>query len=135
MGDPGYAELDRMTRMLGGLGKALVEDSAPALGEILLNDVRNTTRAGTDAYGNPWPKTQDGEPALEHTPEAIKLLVQGSKITLRLEGYRARHHRGYAQGGVQRAVLPTQGLIPPKTVRKMHRALEKRFADATKAGA
>lgn len=135
MADPGYAALDGMVASLYKLRKSLVDDARPAIADIMREDIEATIRAGTDAYGEPWPKAQDGQPALEQAGSNLKVIVRGVKIVASVDGYHARHHRGYSKGGVKRSILPTQGLIPPKTVTRMKRELEKRFVDATKGGA
>jgi hypothetical protein len=131
MADPGYAALDAMTRSLRELGPKLVEDAMPELGRALRSDVEATISAGTDPYGEPWPKTEDGELPLQGTKSAMRLLVQGTRITLSIDGYRARHNKGWAKGGVQRRILPRAGLLPPKTAERFRKILEKRFVEAT----
>lgn len=134
MGDPGYAVIDAMIASLHKLDKALVVDARPALAKIMREDVEATISAQTDAYGEPWKGARDGGPMLEGADGNLKVIVRGTKIVMSLNGYHARHHRGFAQGGTKRAILPTQGLIPPKTALRMRRELEKRFAAAMKGG-
>lgn len=135
MADPGYAVMDGMIASLASLGAKLVDDARPELAEILRSDIVATIHAGTDAYGDPWRETQDGDKPLQGTPENLKVGVRGTRIVATLDGYHARHHRGYAQGGVQRAILPRQGLLPPKTVARWQAALRRRFEAATAKGA
>jgi hypothetical protein len=131
MGDPGYAALDAMTRSLRELGPKLVEGVMPELGRALRSDVQETISAGTDPYGNTWPKTEDGEIPLQGAKDAMRLLVQGTRITLAIDGYRARHNKGWAKGGVKRQILPRAGLLPPKTAERFRKILEKHFVEAT----
>lgn len=133
MADPGYAVFDSLIASLHKLDKALVVEARPALAKIMREDVEASIAAQTDAYGEPWQRAQDGTQMFEGTQ--ARSLVRGSKIVLTLDGYHARHHRGYAKGGVKRAILPTQGLIPPKTVSRMKRELEKRFRTAMEGNA
>jgi hypothetical protein len=64
----------------------------------------------------------------------MRLLTAGTRITLSLDGYRARHNKGWAKGGVQRQILPRAGLLPPKTALRFRKVLEKRFNEAMNGG-
>ena len=135
MADPGYAQLDRMVATLEGLGPKLVEETRPAIAKAMRAEVERTIQAQTDAYGEPWKPGEEGEPILESAASNLKTVIRGAKITLRLDGYHARHHRGYARGGVQRRILPTKGLMPAPMVAAVKRVLTKRFNEAMKGGA
>lgn len=129
MGDASaYAQLDKMIEFLGSLGKNVIEQARPEIATTMRAEVERTIRAQTDAYGEPWKPGRDGELMLEGTQITTKL--RGAKITLRIDGYHARHHRGYAKGGVKRGILPVNGLMPPAMARAIKRTFEKRFEQA-----
>jgi hypothetical protein len=128
MADPAFAQVDKMTAFLRGLGKKVIEDARADIARAMKSETERTIAAQTDAYGEPWKPGTEGEQMLEGTQ--IETKIRGPKIMLRIVGYHARHHRGYARGGVKRGILPERGLMPPAMARAVKRVVEKRFLQA-----
>lgn len=109
------AQIERIHE-LADLGKR----SAPAAARAVEVAFHKQIAAGKDAEGKAWPKTQDGEPALQGAGKNLVVVAVGASVFARLTAWHARHNNGTAKGGVQRAIFPRQGL--PRT-----------FADAVRA--
>ena len=56
--------------------------------------VRETARAGTDPYGDPWPELKEGGKALRGAADAIESSVQGRAITLKVGAPYVYHQHG-----------------------------------------
>lgn len=78
--------------------------------------------------GTPWPKTQDGKPALVNAGANLTAQVVGGTILVTLDGPEARHHLGIARGRVRRPILPSKG-IPGPVVEAIGRVLGRKLGE------
>jgi len=106
--------------------------AAPDIADALRKELDATVGAGTDSYGAPWRLTADGERPLQHAADAIRIAAVGDKVIVRLTGPEARHHRGWARGGIARPVIPT-GLLPPKWSARVLEIMKELFERETAA--
>lgn len=133
MADAGDTMLAGMITALENLPGELLDRAAPDVAKILESETRRTIAAGTDAYGKAWRETRDGELPLQGAAGEIRAGAIGRTAVITMRSVHVRHHRGWAQGGVQRAILPTDK-IPPRAVVRITAALTQRFQAATQIG-
>ncbi len=103
--------------------------AAPAVAEAVADDARRTIGAGIGPDGTPWaPLKATGGRALVNAAEALTVKAIGSLVLMQLSGPEARHHRGFARGGVARQIIPTRG-IPDPMIRAIRKVLAVQFRD------
>lgn len=91
------------------------------LSKTLRAHVRGALRANQSPDGEPLARRQDGAPALERAHRAIKVVVRGDRIEVRLtKRHLVLHHMGRARGGITRELLPTE--ITPELQRELEAA-------------
>jgi hypothetical protein len=122
--DPMDALLDSLARVGG-----LVDDAAPAVAQGLARAIRQQVAAGTDPDGKPWPRTKDGDQALQDAAKNLRVVNVGATVFARLTQHVARHNNGTARGGVQRQILPASG-VPAPYARAIKAALDRQFLEA-----
>jgi hypothetical protein len=120
-----FAALDAQIAMVEGLGD-LAASAAPDVADVVEKAFQRQIRAGTDAEGVAWQKTQEGKQPLETAGKALAVAPIGTRILCVLKGHIARHHRGTAKGGIVRAVFPERG-IPGPMVTKIKAVLVDEF--------
>lgn len=102
---------------------------ADRVSTLVSQEIRNTINAGTDPYGNPWPKNEDGTPFKFVKPSDVVVTCSGSIVKVKIKGFVARHHRGIVSGSKVRKVIPTHRLIP----KKITLGIQKIFAEEVKS--
>jgi hypothetical protein len=107
--DRGLAELDAQIARLREL-PSLAREAAPDAAHAVERVIERQIQAATDPAGKAWEPTQDGRTPLRTADKALAVVAIGPTVFARLKGHIARHHLGRARGGVQRQILPTQGL-------------------------
>lgn len=108
----GLSQLDAKLAFLAELGK-ITDDVIPDVALVVRAELERTAAAGTDPYGVPWQLKQDGGKPLATAASHVRVAPLGKRVFCRLTGHVAKHHRGRARGGIERHVLPTDGLPRP----------------------
>lgn len=127
----GLEKLDAKLAFLAQLGR-ITDEVMPDVADVVKDELERTTAAGTDPYGEAWQRRKDGGQPLEGAAKHIRVAPIGRRVFVRVTGYIARHHRGRARGGIERPVLPADG-IPPAMSRRIKAAVVAHFR-ALKAG-
>lgn len=112
-----------LVRRLEG-APAVLRSALGDLGRELEVDAKRTIKQQLTAYGEPWPLTKEGKPALVNAAAWLTSRVKGSSVRLVVRGYMGLHDLGRARGRVQRKMLPTvEGGIPPAWVATIDRVV------------
>lgn len=83
------------------------------IGDALARQATITIDQQKTPYGEPWPLTKEGKPALIHASRWLTWRVRGSSVRLVIRGYMGLHDLGRARGHVRRSMLPTaEGGLP-----------------------
>ncbi len=122
----GFAQLDGMIERLRAL-PGLAERAAPAVADAVREELQRTISAGTSADGKPWAPKADGSKPLANAAGALGVAAVGKRVIVRLRGPEARHHLGWARGGKERPIIPTDA-IPPAMTRRIKAVLAEEFA-------
>lgn len=125
MSKNGFAALDAHIARLGKL-PGLVRAVAPEVAETVEAELLSSIAAGKSAEGKTWAPRQDGGQPLKTAGNSLAVVAMGTKVFARLRGHVARHHKGIAKGGVERPILPTDG-IPPKMAEAIRKVVLRRF--------
>lgn len=104
-------ELNRMIEALEAL-KHTPEQVAEIVREELDAHLRQTIAAQTNAYGDPWVRSQSGKPVLVNAAAALQYTVTGRKLRVKLTGIEAMHHFGAVRGGRVRRIIPNRPYLP-----------------------
>lgn len=126
-----FAALDAQIARLGDL-RELTRAAAPDAAREVERTLKEQIAAGTDAEGKAWPRNEDGSQPLQTAAKSLTVVPVGATVFCRLTGHIARHHRGIARGGVERAIFPAKG-IPPRMAARIRAVLARRF-EATMGG-
>lgn len=125
----GFAALEAQIARLRRVA-TLPRDAAPACAEALQDELEAQITRAQGPDGRAWaPRQEDGGKPLQTAAKALTVVATGTKITARLRGHIARHHKGRAKGGIERQILPTRDLNAPM-VRAVKRVLVERFNQA-----
>ncbi len=122
-------QVEAWIETIQGLSKELCEDAAPEVAEAVRSEIEKTIAAGTTADGQAWQPTQKGKTPLRNASKALRVAAVGSSIVVKISGPEARHHLGRAKGGIQRPIIPNEG-IPAPVSSAIKRVLSERFSDA-----
>lgn len=109
--------------------ETLPEDAAKLAAPLVLEPLRATARAGTDATGKPWIPKKDGSAPLVHAADHITCKARGKTVVATLTGVDAYHHFG--AGVPLRPILPDPGTVPPGVAAALKLATDRAFALAT----
>lgn len=103
-----FATLDEFIR---GLETAVGElpQIAKSLVPVLEGEARAAIAGQRSMSGEPWPKTQDGKPALQGAAKALKVEARGTVVVLTLSGHEVWHQFG-TKRTPKRPILPSAGL-------------------------
>jgi hypothetical protein len=124
------AKIRELTKLERELDRALKRE----LSKTLRAHVRGALRANRSPDGDPIARRQDGAAALERADRAIKVVVRGDRIEVRLtKRHLVLHHLGRARGGITRELLPTE--ITPELQRELEAAAKRVFERFTEASA
>jgi hypothetical protein len=129
--DSGLAELDAMIARIHKLPE-LAKNAAPDVARAVELELRRTIGAGTTPDGKPWPAKQSGGKPLLNAAETLAVVAVGSTVVVRLRGPEARHHLGWAKGGIVRQVIPVKD-VPPAMAAAIKVVLAKHFNAAVTA--
>jgi hypothetical protein len=122
----GFAALQAYIARVRSL-EHFAREAAPACAEELKDELDAQIARGEDPNGAKWPLRKDtGERTLKDAAKALAVVAVGRTVFFRLRGPEARHHKGFARGGVIRRVLPVAGL-PRGYALAIKRGLERRF--------
>lgn len=89
---------------LGQLAQSLrdsperVVDAARDIAKAIEGFLQASIAAGTDAYGEPWKLTLEGEQPLRGAMSEITVQATGTTIIVTLGGVEVMHHIGFAKG-------------------------------------
>ena len=113
---------DRAEYKLGELAERLrtstevLAKAAPDVAEAVKHVLTQTISAQRDPYGNAWPLTQQGKPALVNAARALTYRIVGRlRIRFSVKGHHGLHNKGRALGRVRRQMTPSKdrGLVTP----------------------
>lgn len=120
--------IDAMIERIRALPRALTVEAAPAIADIIRDDLARTTAAGASPNGTSWePRKADGGRPLVNADAHVFVAAVGGTIFVRLKGVEARHHRGRVKGGVKREIIYTSGQLPTRVVTEVEALIAKRF--------
>jgi hypothetical protein len=128
----GFAQLDGMIARLRAL-PGLAERAAPAVADAVREELQRTISAGTSADGETWAPKKDGGKPLQDAEAALTVVPVGKRIIIKLRGPEARHHRGWARGGVRRPIIPVNK-IPAAMAHRIKKVLAAEFAKVVSHG-
>lgn len=100
-------QVDGMIRRVELLGGA-VERIAPRVGEVLRREVDSAVSGQRSPSGSPWAPSKEGGRVLERAAQKAVVTVDGSRVSVSLDGPEAMHNDGRARGGVRRQILPSR---------------------------
>lgn len=103
----GARQLDSMihrVEMLGGMAERV----APAVGVALRREAEGAVAAQRSPGGSPWAPSKGGGRVLERAASKAQVSVDGSRVSISLDGPEALHNDGRARGGRRRQVIPSQ---------------------------
>lgn len=103
----GVRQLDDMIRRVDLLG-GMAERVAPRVGEVLRSEVNAAVAAQRSPGGSPWAPSKTGGRVLERAASKAQVSVDGSRVSVSLDGPEAMHNDGRARGGVRRQILPSR---------------------------
>lgn len=103
----GLRQLDGMIRRVDLLG-GLAERVAPRVGDVLRREVEGAVAGQRSPNGSPWAPSKSGARVLERAAQKAVVSVDGSRVSVSLDGPEALHNDGRARGGVRRQILPTR---------------------------
>lgn len=126
----GMQELDRMIAMLREVAVTPLE-AAPKVAQAIDDEIRQDIAAGRSPEGAAWKPTKAGEKPLQNAGDSLTVRAVGNTVIARLIGPSARHHKGFARGGIVRQVLPT-ARIPASMIRAIKRVLADHFRAAVR---
>lgn len=126
------ATLDAKIAFLAELGR-ITDDVMPDVADDVREELHRTSAAGQDPYGEAWQAKKDGGTPLVTAANHIKVAAIGKRVFCRVTGYIAKHHRGHARGGIERHVLPTDGL-PKPMARRIKATVIARFRELKAGG-
>lgn len=121
----GFAELDAMIARIREL-PMLAKSAAPDVARAVQAELHRTISAGTTPDGKPWAPTQAGGKPLAGAADALTVVAVGSTVIVKLRGPEARHHLGWARGGIERPIIPSK-TIPPAMAQAVKAVLVKHF--------
>ena len=94
------------------------------IAKVVEKDLNRTLAAGQAPDGTPWKLRKDGGKPLQNARNAIAVGAVGNTIIIRLRGRsNVLHHFGYARGGIERQIIPTE--ITAEMRRIINKAIEK----------
>lgn len=116
------AHIDRV-RSIPDLGRV----AAPEIAQVLEREVLANVARQVGPDGKPWPPTEAGTPALQHTSAALTVRALGAKVVASLKGVHARHHHGRVRGGKARPILPIE--LSPAMAETISGVLERGYRE------
>ena len=102
----GLRQLDGMIRRVDLLA-GMAERVAPRVGEALRREADAAVAAQRSPAGSPWAPSKSGGRVLERAAQKAQVSVDGSRVSISLDGPEALHNSGRARGGVRRQVIPS----------------------------
>lgn len=121
----GFVRLDAHIARIRALPE-LARKAAPDVALAVEAELERTIAAGTSADGVPWKPRKAGGKPLAGAAAALAVVAVGSSVIVTLRGPEARHHKGWAKGGIRRPVIPVKD-IPPAMAAAIKDVIAKRF--------
>lgn len=128
MSDDVLADLDRMIGRLRTLPE-LARDVVPDVAEIVREEIERTIAQGTTPEGETWQRTREGKRPMPTAGKALRVVVLGPRVFVRISDHVGRHSLGRARGGIVRRVLPRSGSVPRAMAARIRKRLGERFRE------
>lgn len=103
----GARQLEGMMRRVNLLA-GIAERVAPRVGEVLRREADKAVAGQRSPTGTPWAPSKSGARVLESASRRSVVSVDGSRVSITLDGPDALHNDGRARGGVRRQILPSR---------------------------
>lgn len=108
-----FESLDSYIERLRSLPKGIVRESAPAIAKEAHSEIEQNIALQRDPDGEHWLPGKGGRNVLTGAAQAVNSRAIGDTIIISVEGPEAKHHKGTANGGIKRGIIPTRKIPKP----------------------